>query len=444
MTLKLNVKAFCYGLALSLMLTACLNLTDKNITDKNIIQENVNEQKKNFNKEEPNKVFSIIVIPDTQNAIDYRRQKAMGFAIDSRDVFIEQMTDIANRKLNNDSHLAFVTSVGDVWQHQTKKIDKEHLERGFPALDDPKYNDVIEVTDKTRTFEMPTAVKGYERLSDANIPFGVAPGNHDYDAAWFENADRAHIGGLTNFLSVFSKNSTFYKDKPWYIASYQGGTSSAQIFNAAGYRFLHFSLEMLPSNDVLRWMQTVVNEHKGLPTIISTHDYLNVAGERKSAPVLDLARAEPKFHNSPEQLWQKFIRKNEQIFMVLCGHQLGQALRIDKNDAGYPVYQLLADFQGRGQVGIEAGQPRESATQPFGIGDGWYREMIFDFTNKVPVINVFTYSSHYKKYSSELLNYADWYKPLENPTLSDAEFYAADEFTLPLNDFYRQFGKPVL
>jgi hypothetical protein len=425
---KLNTHPFYTAFVLSVILSACLN---------------TNEQQIEIDNKKTSGIFSIIVIPDTQNSIDYRRQKKMGFAIDSSELFIDQMTDIANKKTKKHENLAFVTSVGDVWQHQTQRIDKKHQGRGFPNLDDPKYNGLIEITDKTKTFEIPTGIKGYQRLSNANIPFGVAPGNHDYDAAWFETTDRAHIGGLTNFLSVFSNKSTFYKDKPWYIASYQNGTSSAQIFNGAGYQFLHFSLEMLPSNDVLRWMQSVVNKYIGLPTIISTHDYLNVAGERKSAPVLDLALAEPEFHNSAEQLWQKFIKKNEQVFMVLCGHQLGQAMRIDKNDAGYPVYQLLANYQGRGQAGIDAGQSLETATQPFGIGDGWYREMVFDFTHKIPAINVFTYSSHYKKYSSEVKRYADWYKPLENPSLSDEDFYALDEFTISLNDFYQRFGNPV-
>jgi len=429
MSRKLRYSANCYAFVLGsiLTLTACINTT---------------EQKKHIVDNDKQGIFSIVVIPDTQNAIDYRRQKAMGFAIDSSDLFTEQMKSIAN-KSKNSGDLAFVTSVGDVWQHQTQKIDEKHLARAFPKLDDPKYNDIIEITDKTKTFEIPKAISGYQFLSNAKIPFGVAPGNHDYDAAWFENTSRAHIGGLTNFLSAFSKNSQFYKNKPWYVASYQGGTSSAQIFNAGGYQFLHFSLEMSPSNDVISWMQTVVNKHKGLPTIISTHEYLNVKGERKPSPSLDLALAEPDFHNSPEQLWQKFIRKNSQIFMVLCGHQLGQAMRIDKNEAGHLVYQILADFQGRGQAGVDAGQPLKSNEQPAGIGDGWYREMVFDLSNDNPRINVFTYSSHYKNYSRNIKDYALWYKDIENPEMSDAEFHAADEFIIPLKDFYQRFGNPA-
>jgi hypothetical protein len=392
-------------------------------------------------KANDNKAFSIVVIPDTQNSIDYSRQKSAGFSINSNDIFIAQMKDIAKRSKANGGSLAFVTSVGDVWQHQTLRIDPEHTQRGFPKLDAPWVDDAIEITDKTKSIEIPKAIEGYKILSEANIPFGVVPGNHDYDAAWFENEQRAHIGGLTNFLSAFSANSQFFNKKKWYLEGYQGGTSSAQIFTAGGYHFLHFSLEMQASDNVIRWAQKVINANLGLPTIISTHDYLNSHGERKSHPVLDLAAAEPDKHNSPQQLWEKLISTNDQVFMVLSGHQLGQAFRIDSNNYGHQVYQIMANYQSRGQAGIDAGQPLDKAGNPIGIGDGWYRIMEFDLAKSVPDITVSTYSSHYEKYSSELIDYALKYKTQEQPHFTDAQFKAADEFKIMLSDFRQRFAK---
>ena len=38
--------------------------------------------------------FATIVVPDTQNATDYTHQKAAGFALDSADIFIEEMREI--------------------------------------------------------------------------------------------------------------------------------------------------------------------------------------------------------------------------------------------------------------------------------------------------------------------------------------------------------------
>jgi hypothetical protein len=68
-----------------------------------------------------------------------------------------------------------------------------------------------------------------------------------------------------------------------------------------------------------------------------------------------------KVGNSAEQVWQKWIRKTPQIFMVLCGHWSGEVFQISKNDAGQDVYEILADYQ-----------MRENG------GDGWLLYLEFD------------------------------------------------------------------
>ncbi len=61
--------------------------------------------------------FTIAVIPDTQNMMDFIRQKAAGFAMNSAEKFIEEMQYIADNTVSQDSDIAFVAfvaSVGDV------------------------------------------------------------------------------------------------------------------------------------------------------------------------------------------------------------------------------------------------------------------------------------------------------------------------------------------
>ncbi len=132
---------------------------------------------------------------------------------------------------------------------------------------------------------------------------------------------------------AFGSDTNFFRDREWYVSGFEGGGSSAQIFSGGGYTFLHLAFEMHAGDDVIGWAQDVVNEYAGLPTIISTHDYLNERGER--LPRTDLALADPEGHNSAEEIWQEFISKTDQIFMVLSGHQAGQATRIDENDFGH-------------------------------------------------------------------------------------------------------------
>ena len=151
--------------------------------------------------------------------------------------------------------------------------------------------------------------------------------------------------------------------------------------------------------------------------------------------MIDLALVDPDFHNNAEQLWQKLLRRHDQIFLVLCGHHHGQNRRVDLNLDGNPVYQILADYQGRGQALVDAGRDR-----PGGLGDGWLRLMRFDFSGTPATISVHTYSSHYKTDSRETTAYAAWYKKREQPHLSDTEFHDMDDFVIRLDGFKQRFA----
>ncbi len=402
------------------------------------------------------RVFTLAVIPDTQNYIDFRHQTVEGFEFDAADLFIEQMRYVAANSVANGGDIAFVASVGDVWQHQTIRIDEEHRRRGIDIEPDPILAKRAVRTEQVLNIELPKAVEGYRIVSEAGLPFGVAPGNHDYDAAWsvrgyppnrqktwsqlersVEDLGILHIGGFDNFRRVFGADTDFFRDRPWYVAHFRGGANSAQIFSAGGYDFLHIALEMQPGDDVLRWVELVLDTHPGLPTIVTTHDYLNASNQRLPHPLIDLARIDPLHHNSAEQLWRKLLRRHDQIFLVLSGHHYGQGFRVDANESGNPVYQILADYQSRGRAAVDFGRERK-----VGIGDGWLRLMRFDFATDPATISVRTYSTHYRKFSSATAEYADWYKAGEQPEMSDAEFHAADEFVIRLDGFARRFGEP--
>lgn len=398
--------------------------------------------------------FVIAVIPDTQNYLDYRHQRTDGFALDGKALFIAQMQDIASR-----DDVVFVAAVGDVWQHSSIDVDPDHAARGRGVVDNPLLPG-LSPTPLTKSVEIPGAIEGYRILARSEKPFGVAPGNHDYDAFWSVagfpprldlplaaldplkgEAGVVHVGGLDNFRSVFGSDSAFFRDRDWYVDSFRGGANSAQVFDAGGYRFLHITLEMSPGDPVLRWAGAVIEAHPHYPTIITTHDYLNTRGERRAYPVIDLARADPDYHNDAEYVWKNLVSAYDQIFMVLCGHHHGQSLRVENNRYGNPVYQILADYQGRGQAGLDAGQPRNGQGNPVGLGDGWYRLMRFDLNATAPTVTVETWSSHYRSYSSELPEYADWYRDYEQPGMSDAAFRAADSFRLDLTGFEKRFER---
>ncbi|MCZ6830452.1 MAG: hypothetical protein O7F73_12865 [Gammaproteobacteria bacterium] len=121
----------------------------------------------------------------------------------------------------------------------------------------------------------------------------------------------------------------------------------------------------------------------------------------------------------------------------------GHSWRVDDNSSGHKVYQILADYQHRGQAGIDAGQPLDPYRKIApGIGDGWYRLMQFDLGTDTPRVQVKTYSSHYQSLSGELASYSDWYKHQTHAGKTDAEFLASEDFEFELVDFRERFGPP--
>lgn len=398
--------------------------------------------------------FTVAVIPDTQNYLDYKHQTEEGFPFDAREIFFDQMEYIARHAQSQGGDVAFAIAVGDTWQHATKTVDLTHERMGLKAVPNKFLDEHLKPDQKTITVEMPIARQGYSIL-DGKLPFAVVPGNHDYDANWSDSqfppaADyrnpgtnkfpfgQLHYGGLDNFRAVFGKDHSFFKDKSWYLGSYNGGANNLTTFTAGGYKFLHIGLEMAPSDDVLRWAEEQVKAYPGLPTIVTIHDHLNPAAQRKPNPAVDFKAVHPE-HNNPEDLWSKFLSRHDQIFLVLSGHQHGQAHRTDRNVAGHVVHQVLADYQDRNQT---LAQVTSAGSQPIpdGIGDGWLRLMRFRLNGDKPEISVSTYSTAYKANAAQLPSYAAFYKAKEKPSLSDADFISEEEFVLTLENFSERFA----
>jgi len=144
-------------------------------------------------------------------------------------------------------------------------------------------------------------------------------------------------------------------------------------------------------------------------------------------------------YRSPTDVWNKFIREQDQIFLVLSGHFSAQALRVEENRFGHKVVAIMSDFQNRQRTANEAGRKLEGTGE--GIGDGWLRLMAFDMGKHVPEIRVRTYSTHYKTFSTDASQYAAWYKAQEKPQLTDADYVARDDFTVELADFRSRFAR---
>lgn len=399
------------------------------------------------------RTFRVAVLPDVQNYVSYKNQSEAGFPFDARELLFDQMRYIARNAVGHGGNIAFAIGVGDSWEHPMSwDVDAEHAARGMSSVPNPVVQQFLPAAPReVIEIEVPTAAAAYQIISEA-LPFCVVPGNHDHDHMWNDSASPPeadaviengrgvgigsfHCGSLDNWLANFGSGTDFFREKPWYVGNFREGANSAQLFEGGGYRFLHLGLEMSPRDDVLEWAAAMIALYPGLPTIVTIHEFLDEAGRRQPADVIDLTKVDPD-RNAPQAVWDKFIARHDQILMVLNGHMHGSMNRTDRNAFGHDVHQMLADYQGRKRC-MEMVAPDISIAD--GIGDGWLRLLEFDLQPSTAKIHVRTYSTYFKAFSSDIPDYARWYG-YEQPHLAYDDFKTLDDFVLPLEDFHSRFA----
>lgn len=225
-----------------------------------------------------------------------------------------------------------------------------------------------DLVDDDRDDEWAT-VDGAFKLLDRTVPYLVVPGNHDYPNPL---QDRG-IKSASRFNAVFSPYR--FKDMPWYGGQYGvSAENSFAFFEAAGQKYLVIGMEFGPPDHVLDWTARVVQEHKDEHHIILvTHAYMNRDNTRMGEGDQSNPRGDDPNANDGEQIWDKLVRRHDNIDFVFSGHIDGTGLLISKTDRRHPVIQMLADYQ----------------TEEFG-GRGWLRVLKFRPADRQ--IDVFTFS----------------------------------------------------
>jgi len=238
------------------------------------------------------------------------------------------------------------------------------------------YGDIVNNADQLVQWDRANISMGV--LDEADMIYGVCPGNHDITASG--SSGQPYIP--SNYLSYFGPSR--FAGKSWYGGSSPSGMSSYQYFSAGGVEFLSLHIECDTPVRELAWAQGVLDANRDRPVMLTTHRYLQDAEDYTSGvPLVSSGRYPSVWYGvegtytpdgiQSEEFFQWFIRKNPSIFMVQCGHFHEEFRQVSTNVAGLPVHEVLADFQ----------------DDPNG-GDGWMRIMRFDTASNT--IDIDTYS----------------------------------------------------
>jgi len=307
--------------------------------------------------------WSLIMIPDIQNYVKWGRNQPL---LDLITAWVEDNIDTLNIKM--------VVCVGDLVQNN-EKITNDYD------------------GDQTTQSQWEAASRAFNRL-DGKVPYIAATGNHDY------SVDRS--GNRSSRYSEFFTADKNFLNQKLLVQNTRNEQGRPTLENAAfeikglnGKDYLFMSVEYGPRDTVLTWARKVaaLDQYKNHRIILATHNYLsdkdkrtvgeikwiywepyNINNQIQKAPHVKLPHA-----NNGQQIWEKLVNPSSNIEMVLCGHIAGEGYRMDKNQAGKPVHQILFDAQSMGG-GSRSGNG----------GDGWIRILEFFPDGKTVKIKTFS------------------------------------------------------
>lgn len=172
------------------------------------------------------------------------------------------------------------------------------------------------------------------------IPYITCTGNHDYD--WDENGkiynrNSSLINSYAAFPLTYEKITTFYEE-----GKIDNIVVSNKIF---GEIYDIIVLEFGPRTEVVRWANEYVSSHPERKFILMTHEFLSRQGERVSSGSYAEWQIRNSSWSSPEDVWQKLVKDNDNIVCVLCGHNGFSTQLYSKNTAGRDVPQILFNLQ---------------------------------------------------------------------------------------------------
>jgi len=255
-------------------------------------------------------VFTVVLLPDTQF---YSEKYPETFV--AQTMWIRERAKIDNMK--------FVVCLGDI-------VQNAHVEKEWENAHEAA------------------------RILDGVIPYSSVPGNHD-----LVTKDKVITRDSTLYNKYFGVER--FQKEPWYGGHFgSSNDNNFCTFRAAGRDFLVLSLEFAPRDEALAWAAEVCQQHPGHNIIVATHSYLNLQGRTTGQ-----AKVADSTVNSGQQMWEKLVSKQPNVFMVACGHVGGVNLLISKNDTGGQVIEILTDYQnlakgGQGWLRTMKFAPREN------------------------------------------------------------------------------------
>lgn len=207
-----------------------------------------------------------------------------------------------------------------------------------------------DLTQNNNDKEWQVVQSAFTRLNN-KVPYVLALGNHDMGSVAGKFADVRNSEVYNRYFPYTTMSSL-----PGFAGAYENAkTDNAfYLFQTGKIKWLVITLEFGPRNEVLDWAGSLARQHPDRTVIINTHSYMYSDSTRQN--MADWWRPQAygvgkdtgrQAVNDGEQIWDKLVKKHPNIRFVFSGHVLntGVGTLVSVNEAGLPVYQMLANYQ---------------------------------------------------------------------------------------------------
>lgn len=194
--------------------------------------------------------------------------------------------------------------------------------------------DQAHVSEDVARNEYSVADRAQAILDKANVPNGVVVGNHDI---------KHNTADYSYYYDYFGEER--YNKFDWYGGSLNNNMHHYDLVSLGAYDFVFMYLGTYKEaeEDTIAWANAVCEAYPNRNVIICTHEYLLPSGAFSG--------------DRAEVIWDKIVVPNENVVMVLCGHNDGVCDQVRQvGDSDRYVVEILADYQfadlGKGGNGI--------------------------------------------------------------------------------------------
>jgi hypothetical protein len=264
--------------------------------------------------------YTFIVVPDTQNYTDF---------VNENNVYNKGQMNwiVANRTAMD---IKFVMHLGD---HQNP--GNPYRTRADDIYEPDLSRPLGDVNDKLAKWGRADAAT--DILDAGGVPYSLVPGNHDYLDHDSKTEPYMYLKtfGPSRYINnpKFDEkgNKTYGGSSPATSTFAWAGMNTYHRVYAGGYTWLNIALQDEPDNNDLAWAQQIINQNPNMPTIMTTHEFVNTTGAAND-------------YQHPD-IFNKFVKNNPQVVMTFNGHLTGEARVNGTNIAGRAVQQMLVDYQ---------------------------------------------------------------------------------------------------